>query len=272
MSSSKVWGPNPLSGGSHTNTTYYKQTLRGVTNFYARKRTTLTREKFMEDPNFQNARDNGADFATVMKAVKSVYKCIPMAKKRTDADARADLIAMMHKIKAADTTSLVGRRSILFTSYMANYLDQFELNEKSKWSGLCGTLPYTITKGADKVSATFNIPAGVNLREVMNMPDDIDAVKIIFGVHLVSDIAYNEEAESTLPVNGNSNLANAFRVTDELSLDVPLAAEISLEASLGDVDTESCQMFFTVGANCYRKIGANYYLSREYQPLMISIS
>lgn len=269
MKAPKQYGPVVLGGGTLTNTTFKKFRLHGKTKFIATDKSTLSGEEMDANPKFATTRKINNEYRGVMKVYSKILRSIPNSSGRTDLSGRSTLMSIVHQIKNSDTTGVLGYRDIMLTTNSIKFR-KVELNEDSAWSQITSQIGYSVVRNADKTSGTLTIPSGT-LMSKLKLPECVDAVKIWIAATSVSDYTWVAESGSYEPVNGTADGLMSIQTSDFLDLDSALATDLELTTSLGDADMESCLLFFTLGLDCYMKIGTNYTPLYSEMPTMMYV-
>jgi hypothetical protein len=189
-----------------------KGTLDNV-NFYktkdgdlARMKTSVDRDRIMNDPAFERTRENNAEFANSAKAGKLLRDSVrPLAMTASDFRVTSRMTRLMSKIKNLDETSTRGERTVatgIQEAAALPLLKGFEFNKNALLSAILFK-PYTV----NTTSGIFNINGLIPQVDVV-WPQGATHVRFTGAVASINFETGAEEMiatnQVTLPINMTS--------------------------------------------------------------------
>ncbi|HPT15578.1 MAG TPA: hypothetical protein PK796_12365 [Bacteroidales bacterium] len=232
--------------------------IKGQTGYFAGLVGGPTGEQVATAPEFERTRENMNEFGGSAKAgrsVRSVFSSI--LGKMTDSQLTGRLTAIMKKINLEDQSEPRGYRAILI-SEQRKYLLGITFNKNANFDS-------SFKAGADLVKT---IKRGVADYTVgaFNPMDDIQApagathFRLIFGLGVLSDFAYNATSDTYEPLKPEFHELSAITYSNYLPLTAPVP-ETVLNADLDTEDPvpDDCTIIAVAGIEFFQQVNENYY-------------
>lgn len=129
--------------------TFYKS----KDGYLAREKGGITRERFMNDPNFQRTRENASEFGRAGKASKIMGTAIrPVLNKIKDSRMISRLVKSMTAVIKADAVSDRGQRNVLDGEL--GLLQGFDFNDRARLSAV---LYAAYSKSIDRATGILSV-------------------------------------------------------------------------------------------------------------------
>jgi len=227
--------------GTIDDLTFYKKD--GAT--YVRKKSSVSKERILNDPNFVRTRENNHEFSHNVSQAKMLRMAMgSLTFKAKDANLSSRLMQTMSRIKNLDTASARGERQVhlgLATAEGKNLLKGFDFNNKAPLQGVLFA-PYALDTATGSIRFTSLLPA-----EQLHAPQAATHVSFQAAVLLLDF----ETGDSSISYSGVSNFA--INLTPQSFVLTPAA-----------VPTGAGRTFFLLHLSFYQEVnGLQYSLKNE---------
>ena len=232
--------------------------IKGQTGYFAGLTGGPTGEQVATAPAFERTRENMNEFggsAKAGRAVRSVFSSV--LGKMSDSQLTGRLTAIMKKINLEDQSEPRGYRAILI-SQQRKYLAGVTFNKNANYDS-CMKAGADLAKNVKRGIADYSV-AAFNPMDGINAPAGSTHFRLIFGLGVLSDFAYNATSDTYEAIKPDFHELSAVTYSDYLALNA-LIPETVLNA---DVDTEDpvpddCTIMAVAGIEFFQKVGENYY-------------
>lgn len=148
-------------------------------SYFIKQKSSISRERVLNDPRFARTRENGAEFGTVAQSAKLVRKGATMfIGSAKDPSLTRRLVALFAKVKRMDSISDRGKRNVyegLLTVEGKALLRGFEFNGKADLSTI---MRYPFSLDANTGDVTFD---GLFPRTMVKFPESATHVSFSSG-------------------------------------------------------------------------------------------
>ncbi len=208
-------------------------TIGGVTffqrrgEFFARRATSLNKNRIMTDPAFARTRENAMEFSGCAKASKSISLGLSNLRRTMfDKTAVNRLIQKIKKINLKGTGSR-GERSIDITDN-PNMLLGFDFVKEEPFSSVFGGT-YTVEESVGRDSSTVTISA-FNPANLLKVPQNATHFRFVNALTVVSDYVYDDEMKAYQPADADLDGLNTLQYSAYMPVDEAVLADLDIIA------------------------------------------
>ena len=232
--------------------------IKGQTGYFAGLTGGPTGEQVATSPAFERTRENMNEFGGSAKAgrsVRSVFSSV--LGKMSDSQLTGRLTAIMKKINLEDQSEPRGYRAILI-SEQRQYLKGIAFNKNASFDS-CFKAGADLAKNVKRGIADYSV-AAFNPLDKINAPAGATYFRLIFGLGVLSNFAYNATSDTYEPINADNHELSAITYSDYLPLNA-LVPETVLNADVDTADPvpDDCTIMAVAGIEFFQKVGENYY-------------
>jgi len=238
----------------------------GNLDFYERngeafvKKSASTSKAQRKQPNFRRSTENEREFGAAAAAGAALRDGLSgVSKAYADNELSNRLTALFRKMLKRGT-GIRGKRPIE-VSANPGMLRGLELNRKISLSSVFNASGHSVTVPASRDEATWDIPA-FDPDTYITWPQGATHFKFTLAISVLSDYEYDPAAEDYVAIDSGINCRGTVVRSPDYALDVPLAAPVSITASLpaGTVLTAASSLIVCQGIEFYQEVSAQLYI------------
>jgi hypothetical protein len=236
--------------------------------YFAKKATSLNKNKILNSPNFLRTRENCHEFGGCGTAVKSLRGGFAeIIKSMADSLATGRLVKIFKQINIL-ADGIRGERPINLSEHK-EMLQGFEFNAKSHFSTIF-VAPYSIVDTPDRTSTTVTI-APFNAANYVKAPQGATHFRLISSLAVISDFQYNNISKKYYPEDPDNDQKNNTVISDYFSVNDDIPAPVILTATLpgAPVLPANVTVINALGIEFYQQINLDYYLFAQDNCMMI---
>ncbi|MDP4266786.1 MAG: hypothetical protein Q8880_05075 [Bacteroidota bacterium] len=251
-----------------------KGTIDGITfyqragQYFARKATSLDKNRIASDPNFVRTRENDNEFGGCASVTKSFRRGFAeMITSMPDMFVTGRLVKLFKEINIL-ADGVRGERPVNLSEHK-EMIEGFEFNDKTRFSGIF-TAPFTVAASADRTSSTLNVVA-FNPANYVKAPKGATHFRLINYIAVLSDFQANATSKKYYPVDALNDTLNAVTFSDYFPVDVNIPAPTTVVATLpgAPVLPANVSVLNAVGIEFYQEINLKYYLFAQDNCMLI---
>ncbi len=219
--SKKQIGIVPLTG-TIGNITFYEKDGE----YRARKKTSLTKQRIMNDPSYEAFRENLSEIKSQSIATSSILSALPKTLKVRDSKFHLRLRSVLNKInKGSPGTD--GERGVVITRQKQK-LAHMEMNSGSSFKDACNVVVQS-TPAASRNSSTVSFSLDM---EDMEVPRNATHFRLVHELGVVSDVIFNAVDRKYEHASPEIDRVSAHAYSETLALDSAEPVDVSLTTTL----------------------------------------
>jgi len=232
--------------------------IKGQKGYFAGLVGGPTGDQVASAPAFERTRENMNEFGGSAKAGRSVrLVSSSVLGKMSDSQLTGRLTGVMKKINLEDQSEPRGYRAILI-SEQRQYLKGITFNKNANFDS-CFKASADLVKNVKRGIADYSV-AAFNPMDGINAPAGATHFRLIFGLGVLSDFAYNATSDTYEPINADNHELSAITYSDYLDLYAPVPETVlNADVDTADPIPADCTIMAVAGIEFFQKVGENYY-------------
>lgn len=219
--SKKQIGIVPLTG-TIGNITFYEKDGE----YRARKKTSLSRQRIMNNPRFQSFRENISEIRSQAMATSSVLAALSKTLQVRDSKFHLRLRSILNRVnKGSPGTD--GERGVVITQQKQK-LARLEMNSASSFKDACNVVVQS-TPTASRNSSTVSFSLDM---EDMKVPKNATHFRLVHELGIVSDVVFNAVDRKYEHVSPEVDRVSAHTYSETMAIDATETVEVSLTTTL----------------------------------------
>lgn len=224
-----------------------------------KRKSSIAKERIMNDPNFKRTRENMQEFGGAVMASKSLrHGVASVIKLMRDRNITGRLTGVMRDIVSLGT-GLRGERKL---EIMPNkfLIEGFEYNKTLSFESVFYAPFATPSIDVNRSKVTWTVP-DFNTSDYVRAPEGATHFKLVLAITALSDFAYDAATNSYIAVNPDESELNATTYSAEVPIGGLVGSDTVLEADLGLVAPlpATAGNVVSLGIVFYQEVNSLYY-------------
>ncbi|MDP4266691.1 MAG: hypothetical protein Q8880_04585 [Bacteroidota bacterium] len=238
--------------------------------YFAKRTTSLDKNKILTDPNFQRTRENMSEFGAAGHTAKSFRNAFAaVIRSMTDARMTGRLTAELRSIVLL-ADGVRGQRPLNISEHKEKLVG-FEFNNHDHFSKICNA-PLTLSITPDRTGSTLTINP-FNPVNNLTIPQNATHFRIVNALGVVSDEQYDSTSRKYYPVDAINNAIGAVTYSDYIPVDTSVIAPVIITATLpgAPVLPANVSVINAIGIEFSQEINLQYYLFAQGNAMMVKV-